>query len=218
MRGAACFAVSTACRCAGSSLRWPCVAAAGPLAQEVVHAPVGQFLTLTSPITDEVIGRVRRTALALSEEAQRAGRPGVLVLEITPGTAPVPSRVRVGGLSRLTIRGRAAHGGLGAGVRDGQQRRDRVDVPGTCSVRSGLTRRHRPRRSSRTGAAGHRARTGRPRDEPTRDAGARRRDGRPTIATVAIDRRGGGASGATAGDVGGCGEFRGAGVAIRSRA
>ncbi|MEZ6065367.1 MAG: hypothetical protein R3B90_06580 [Planctomycetaceae bacterium] len=46
---------------------------------------LGQFLTLSSPVTDDAIGRVRRTALALQDEARREGREAVLIVEITPG-------------------------------------------------------------------------------------------------------------------------------------
>ncbi|MFV0445520.1 MAG: NfeD family protein [Planctomycetaceae bacterium] len=75
--------------------RWPlwlaamatvCLTNARPaLAQQ--PGPVGQFLTLNSPVTDEAIGRVRRVALALQDQAAREGREGVLVLEITPGAS-----------------------------------------------------------------------------------------------------------------------------------
>lgn len=64
------------------------VLAAGGLltAQERARpAPLGRFLTLTSPVTDEAIGLVRRTALGLQAQGAREGRPAHLVLEIPPG-------------------------------------------------------------------------------------------------------------------------------------
>lgn len=49
------------------------------------RAPIGRFLTLESPVTDETIGQVRRVALTLQEEGRRENRPAYLLLEITPG-------------------------------------------------------------------------------------------------------------------------------------
>ncbi len=49
--------------------------------------PIGQFLSISGPIDDTVFGRVSRVALALQARAQQEKRPGVLVLEIGPGTS-----------------------------------------------------------------------------------------------------------------------------------
>ncbi|MCA9054840.1 MAG: hypothetical protein KDA75_13455, partial [Planctomycetaceae bacterium] len=59
----------------------------GKCRAQAASEPLGQFITLDSPITDEAIGRVRRAALALQDEALREGRDGVLVLQITPGAS-----------------------------------------------------------------------------------------------------------------------------------
>ncbi len=53
--------------------------------QEQTAEPVGRYLTLQSPVTDETIGWVRREALALQDIAHRENRPARLILEITPG-------------------------------------------------------------------------------------------------------------------------------------
>ncbi|MBI1346657.1 hypothetical protein GC163_10255 [bacterium] len=49
--------------------------------------PVGQFLTITSPIDDRVLARVSEVALDLEQRARREERPGILILEIRPGTS-----------------------------------------------------------------------------------------------------------------------------------
>jgi membrane-bound serine protease (ClpP class) len=49
--------------------------------------PVGRYLTLESPITDETIGWVRQTGLQLQQIAAEEGRPVYLILEIRPGTS-----------------------------------------------------------------------------------------------------------------------------------
>lgn len=46
-----------------------------------------QYITLESPINDETIGRVRRTALELQNTAVRENRPAYLILEVRPGTS-----------------------------------------------------------------------------------------------------------------------------------
>lgn len=50
--------------------------------------PLGQFLTVTSPVDDAVFGRVQNAALNLHDRAGRENRRAVLVLEITPGSSP----------------------------------------------------------------------------------------------------------------------------------
>ena len=49
--------------------------------------PIGQFLTLSSPIDDAQLGRVSRVALALEARARQEQREGILVLEIPPGNS-----------------------------------------------------------------------------------------------------------------------------------
>lgn len=52
-----------------------------------VKEPVGRYLTLDSPITDESIGWVRQTGLQLQQLAVEESRPAYLILEIRPGTS-----------------------------------------------------------------------------------------------------------------------------------
>ncbi|MCA9081624.1 MAG: hypothetical protein KDA58_13760, partial [Planctomycetaceae bacterium] len=64
----------------------------GALAQDAEEqanqpTPVGQFLTLKSPITDESLGTVRRVALALQDQAKQENREAFLILELTPGAS-----------------------------------------------------------------------------------------------------------------------------------
>lgn len=49
--------------------------------------PVGQFLTVTSPVDDSVYHRVSTAALKLQSQASQEDRPAVLVLQIEPGTS-----------------------------------------------------------------------------------------------------------------------------------
>jgi len=49
--------------------------------------PVGRYLTLDSPITDETIGGVRQAGLQLQQIAAEERRPVYLLLEIKPGTS-----------------------------------------------------------------------------------------------------------------------------------
>ncbi len=65
-----------------------CGAGCGLLqAQEPPKAPVGQFLTITSPIDDALTARVSNAANELLQRARREDRTGVLVLELKPGTS-----------------------------------------------------------------------------------------------------------------------------------
>lgn len=68
-----------------TGMLWLSLVAVGQAQQAPGGGAIGQFLTLTSPVTDQAIGAVRRTALALQAQALREGRKAVLVLEITPG-------------------------------------------------------------------------------------------------------------------------------------
>lgn len=49
--------------------------------------PVGQFITVSSPIDDAVFSRISSTALKLQHQAGQEERPAVLVLQIEPGTS-----------------------------------------------------------------------------------------------------------------------------------
>ena len=60
--------------------------------------PVAQFLTIRSPVDDVMYGKVTNAALKLQNTATKEKRPGVLVLEITPGTSPFH---QVQGLSKF---------------------------------------------------------------------------------------------------------------------
>ncbi len=51
------------------------------------HPPIGQFLTVTSPVDDSVFNRISTTALKLQQQASQEDRPAVLVLQIEPGTS-----------------------------------------------------------------------------------------------------------------------------------
>ncbi len=62
------------------------------MAQEDVPAAkppqaIAQLLILKSPITDEALGAVRRTALELQATATKEGRQAILILELTPGAS-----------------------------------------------------------------------------------------------------------------------------------
>ncbi len=57
-------------------------------AQDGPPKPIGQFLTVRSPIDDTVTSRIRNVALDLAGKSERDNRPAVLVLEITPGASP----------------------------------------------------------------------------------------------------------------------------------
>jgi membrane-bound serine protease (ClpP class) len=56
----------------------------GPLKK---HPPIGQFLTVTSPVDDSVFNRVSTTALKLQQQASQEERAAVLILQIDPGTS-----------------------------------------------------------------------------------------------------------------------------------
>jgi membrane-bound serine protease (ClpP class) len=49
--------------------------------------PLGQFLTVASPVDDSVFSRISTTALKLQHQAAQEERPAVLVLQIEPGTS-----------------------------------------------------------------------------------------------------------------------------------
>ncbi|MEX0727484.1 MAG: NfeD family protein [Planctomycetaceae bacterium] len=48
----------------------------------------GRFLTLTSPVDDLLLGKVKNTILTLQNQAVKDHQEAVLILEITPGTSP----------------------------------------------------------------------------------------------------------------------------------
>ena len=56
--------------------------------QDVPAKPLGQFVTIRSPIDDSVIGRIRNVAQDLAIRSEKENRPAVLVLELTPGESP----------------------------------------------------------------------------------------------------------------------------------
>jgi membrane-bound serine protease (ClpP class) len=49
--------------------------------------PVGQFVTVTSPVDDTVFARISSAALRLQQQASQEDRPAILVLQIEPGTS-----------------------------------------------------------------------------------------------------------------------------------
>lgn len=49
--------------------------------------PLGQFLTVTSPVDDAVFNRISTNALKLQHEAGQEDRPAILILQIEPGTS-----------------------------------------------------------------------------------------------------------------------------------
>jgi membrane-bound serine protease (ClpP class) len=50
--------------------------------------PIGQFLVIGAPLDDAAFGKVSRVALDLQNRAKQEQRPGILVLEIKPGSSP----------------------------------------------------------------------------------------------------------------------------------
>jgi membrane-bound serine protease (ClpP class) len=52
------------------------------------EAPLGKYITVTSPVDDLVFGRVKNAVLNLESQAQQQHRRAVLILEITHGTTP----------------------------------------------------------------------------------------------------------------------------------
>ncbi|WP_397571598.1 NfeD family protein [Schlesneria sp. T3-172] len=51
------------------------------------RVPLGQFVTVTSPVDDIVYSRISSAALRLQQQATQEDRPAVLVLQIEPGTS-----------------------------------------------------------------------------------------------------------------------------------
>ncbi len=49
--------------------------------------PLGQFVTVTSPVDDAVFNRISTAALKLQRQAGQEDRPAILVLQIEPGTS-----------------------------------------------------------------------------------------------------------------------------------
>ncbi len=54
---------------------------------ENAPTPIGQFLTITSPVDDRTVARISNTANDLLMRSRAEHRPGVLVLQMTPGTS-----------------------------------------------------------------------------------------------------------------------------------
>ena len=59
------------------------------LSQDAPPQPIGQFLSVRSPIDDSVIGRVRKVAQDLAIRTEKESKPSVLVLELAPGNSPI---------------------------------------------------------------------------------------------------------------------------------
>ncbi len=55
-----------------------------PVAQKT---PIGQFITVSSPIDDVVFNRVMNAAIKLQNQFVQDGRPAILVLQLEPGTS-----------------------------------------------------------------------------------------------------------------------------------
>ena len=55
-------------------------------AQEAEVSPIGRFITLESPLTDQTLGLVRRTALELQSIAETEDRKAYLILDLKAGT------------------------------------------------------------------------------------------------------------------------------------
>ena len=72
---------------------------------EGANKPLGQFLTVRSPIDDTVIGRVRNTAQDLLIRSEKESRQAVLILEVTSGDSPY---YQVQGLAELLSSARLA--------------------------------------------------------------------------------------------------------------
>ncbi len=62
----------------------PVVAADEPPAKKV---PLGQFVTVTSPVDDAVFSRISNLAIKIQQQAIQEDRTAVLVLQIDPGTS-----------------------------------------------------------------------------------------------------------------------------------
>jgi membrane-bound serine protease (ClpP class) len=56
-------------------------------ADEAKKTPIGQFLTVSSPVDDLVAARISNAALKLQNQSAQEGRPAYLVLQIEPGTS-----------------------------------------------------------------------------------------------------------------------------------
>ena len=84
--------LAVACLAALLILEWRCQTLAQdgredkPAAAQK-QAPLGKFVTVTSPIDDAQLGRVKNAALALQTDALKLKRKAILVLEITQGSS-----------------------------------------------------------------------------------------------------------------------------------
>ena len=84
--------------------------------------PLGQFLTVTSPVDDAVFNRISTTALKLQQQASQEERPAVLVLQIDPGTSQfhsVGSATLPPSMSKMTVCSRGISPVLAAGAAAG---------------------------------------------------------------------------------------------------
>ncbi len=60
---------------------------AGDAEADPKKTPLGQFITVSSPVDDLVFARISNAAIKLQSQAVQEGRPAFLVLQIEPGTS-----------------------------------------------------------------------------------------------------------------------------------
>ena len=68
------------------AFNWAAVSC-GEDAPEKAKTPLGQFITVSSPVDDAVFARVTNAAIKLQNQSAQDGRPAILVLQIEPGTS-----------------------------------------------------------------------------------------------------------------------------------
>jgi membrane-bound serine protease (ClpP class) len=79
--------IQFAIRCLSLTALICSVARADDAEQVVAKTPLGQFVTVTSPVDDQLFARVSNAALNLQSLAASEGRQAYLVLQIEPGTS-----------------------------------------------------------------------------------------------------------------------------------
>lgn len=86
----------TAWQCLATRLRWVALcsmllnwtaSSRGEDAVEGNKTPLGQFVTVSSPVDDAVFARVTNAAIKLQNQSAQDGRPAFLVLQLEPGTS-----------------------------------------------------------------------------------------------------------------------------------
>jgi membrane-bound serine protease (ClpP class) len=82
--------LSSVCHVLGCTLLALLAAVAISFAEDAAppRMPVGQFVSVTSPVDDRTIARISNLAQNLQHQAAQEDREAVLVLEIMPGTSP----------------------------------------------------------------------------------------------------------------------------------